>query len=300
MRRVTSGTSANACAKTVALLNRSPPPHLRAASAALATIAALLADRPAAADEVEACATASEKGQELRDQGKLRAARELFVTCAAAECPAIVQRDCTAWLASVDEKLPSVALHARDRRGRDLTEVRVTIDGEVVAERLDGRALVLDPGAHTFRFAAAGAPEVEQKLLLREGEKGRLVDVVLGPPEAPKPPKIEERRFSIPAASWVLGAVALGGFGALAGFGVSAKSAVDDMRASCAPGCAPERVDAARRDMILANVGLGVGVAALGAAVVIAAVHDSAPPAKPAAAAWISAGPGGLSISGAW
>lgn len=285
-----------------------PPwsPRLPRALSALAIAALLSASSSARGDDVEACATASEKGQELRDQGKLRAARELFVSCAAAECPAIVQRDCATWLAAVDEKLPSVALHARDRAGRDLTEVRVTVDGEALAERLDGRALVLDPGAHTLRFSAAGAPEVEQKILLREGEKSRLIDVVLGPPEAAKPARVEEKRFSIPVASWLLGAVALGGFGALAGFGIAAKSAVDDMRGSCAPNCLQERVDSARRDMILANVGLGAGVAALGAAVVIAAISNSAPAAAPStaspkqAALWLGAGPGGLTISGAW
>ena len=45
-----------------------------------------------------------------------------------------------------------MAVHARDAKGEDLTEVRLTIDGETVAERLDGRALTLDPGTHTFRF----------------------------------------------------------------------------------------------------------------------------------------------------
>ena len=112
----------------------------------------------ARADDVDVCASASEKGQELRDQAKLTAARELFVTCAAARCPAIVQKDCATWLAAVDEALPSVAIHARDGAGRDLTEVRVTVDGSTLIEKLDGRARSLDPGAHTFVFEAAGLP----------------------------------------------------------------------------------------------------------------------------------------------
>ena len=261
-----------------------------------AIVFALFCASPARADDVDACASASEKGQELRDQAKLRAARDLFVTCAAERCPAVVRKDCAEWLASVDDALPSVALRARDAAGRDLTEVRVTVDGEAVTERLDGRALVLDPGAHTFVFSAAGVPEVTQKLLLQEREKGRLVDVVLGGAAPAK-----ERGFSVPSASLVLGGASLASFGAMAAFGWSAKSAVDDMRATCVGRCDQGRVDTARRDMIIANVALGAGVAALGAAVVITiALNRSPAKAGSAMRLGIHAGSSGILVSGSF
>lgn len=268
-------------------------------SLAIAALALpLAAPAPARADDVEACASASEKGQELRDQGELRAARDLFVECAASLCPAIVRKDCAAWMSQVDERLPTVAIRARDAEGRDVSDVRVSIDGEVLAERLDGRALAVDPGTRTLRFARAGAPEVTQTLLLREGEKGRLVDVVLGAPP-PRP----ERAFSVPASGWALGGVSVAAFGVGVGFGVSAKTAVDDMRApgGCAPYCEPARVDGARRDMIVANVLIGVGAAALGTAAVLTIVHARSRAGGPAAAAWrLGAGPGGLAVSGSF
>ena len=275
----------------------------------------------ARADDVEVCAGASEEGQELRDRGRLRAARERFVTCAAERCPAIVRKDCAGWLASVEEKLPSLIVRARDTEGRDLVDVAVTVDGEPIAERLDGRALVVDPGSRTLRFAIAGAPEVTRTLLLREGEKGRVVDVVLGvmgregggtgaggAADAGGAARAGSG-FSVPVSGWILGGLSLAGFGALAGFGLSAKSAVDDMRAGCAPACSPERVDVARRDMILANVGLGVGVLALGAAAIVITVHNRAEPAPSAAARaargeppWlqevkVAAGPFGVAVT---
>jgi hypothetical protein len=262
----------------------------------------LWAAAPAAAraDDVEACATASEKGQELRDRGRLRAARALFVECAAERCPAIVRKDCAAWLGEVDERLPTVAIRARDAEGRDVSDVRVAVDGEALAERLDGRALAVDPGERTLRFTRAGAPEVTQALLLREGEKGRLVDVVLGLPPAKKV-EAAEQAATVPAAGWALGGVSIAAFGAGIGFGLSAKTAVDEMRApgGCAPFCERGRVDGALRDMILANVLLGVGAAAIGTAVILTIVHVRSSAGRPAAAR-LGAGPGGLSLVGAF
>lgn len=239
----------------------------------LLSLFALAVATRARADDVDTCATASEKGQELRDQAKLTAARELFVQCAAERCPKIVRKDCAEWLAAVNEAIPSVTLRARHADGRDLTDVRVTLDDKPFADRLDGRALPLDPGSHTLRFRAEGAPEITKTLLLHEGEKGRAVDVLFGSPEKPDKPALP-----IPVTSLVLGGVSLASFGAMAGLGWSAKSAVDDMRATCEGHCDPTRVEAARRDMILANVALGVGVASLGAAVVIAIAARPSPP----------------------
>ncbi|MFO0589481.1 MAG: hypothetical protein U0441_18230 [Polyangiaceae bacterium] len=260
----------------------------------LSVLAVSIAATARADDDVEACATASEKGQELRDQGKLTSARELFVTCAAERCPKIVRKDCADWLAAVDEALPSVTLRARDADGRDLTDVKVTVDGKPLADRLDGRAITLDPGSHKFLFHAA-IGDVTKTLLLHEREKGRAVDVTLGAPK-----EAEKRGFSAPVTGLVLGGVSLAAFGAMAGFGWSAKSAVDDMRATCEGHCDRSRVEAAQRDMILANAALGAGVVALGAAVVVTIVSNSRPSAKTAedTTVRVQATTNGISVSG--
>jgi hypothetical protein len=254
------------------------------ALAALAALVALVTPRPAAAaDPVEACAEASEQGQVLRDRGDLRAARDLLVKCASSDCPAVIRGDCAGWLAAVDGKMPSIVVRAKDREGGDQVDVRVLFDGKEVAAKLDGRAIPVDPGQHTLRFEQPGSPPVEQAILVREGEKNRFVDVVLGA-APPPPPPAAEGGFRIPAASWVLAGVAVVGGVGFTVFGLSAKNEVDKMRSTCAPNCLEADVDAARRDSIIANVSLGVGAAALGVAVVlvITGQPDSAPPAKKA------------------
>ncbi|MEZ4314739.1 MAG: hypothetical protein R3F14_42530 [Polyangiaceae bacterium] len=262
--------------------------------------AATLADT-ARADDVDACVTASERGQELRDQGKLIDARALFVECAAARCPAIVQKDCAAWLAGVEDKLPSIAVHARDSAGKDLSDVRVAIDGKPAIDRLDGLSLSVDPGTHTFRFERDGSPAVEQTLLLHEGEKNRPVEVILARPASIPP----ARALRVPAAAWALGAVSLASFGAMTAFGVSATTAVEDMRApgGCAPHCDPARVDAARRDMILTNVLLGVGAATLGTAAILVVVElatGQEQSGNTPLRARVGVGPGSATLSGSW
>ncbi len=98
------------------------------------------------------CVEAYEQTQSLRKSASLRSARASALTCAQAGCPAVVKKDCAAWLTELDQSLPSVVLSARDKAGQETTAVRVFVDNEPLVERLDGRAVALDPGAHTFRF----------------------------------------------------------------------------------------------------------------------------------------------------
>jgi len=60
------------------------------------------------------------------------------VACSNPACPAVVKRDCDQWLTEMDASLPSVVVAARDATGRDLVDVRVTIDGTVLTQSWDG------------------------------------------------------------------------------------------------------------------------------------------------------------------
>lgn len=142
-------------------------------------LAAVLAPLRASAD-VQACLSASEKGQRARGAGKLREARDLFLVCGGEGCPALVRRDCTQWQSEVVSMLPSVVFGAKDRAGRDLFDVTVVMDGETIARKLDGKSVTVDPGPHTFEFRVAGQPPVIERALVKEGEKTRVVAVTFG------------------------------------------------------------------------------------------------------------------------
>jgi hypothetical protein len=158
---------------------------LAMAGAALGPISAVAPAR-AAVDAVERCAGSYERAQELRRGERLLEARAELHTCAEAACPAFIFRDCRRWLREVEGMLPSVVLSAR-QGGRDLERVKVQADGRLMTERLDGRALPIDPGKHAFTFTAAGAEKRKVEVVIVQGKKNQIVAVELSPPPRPTP-----------------------------------------------------------------------------------------------------------------
>jgi hypothetical protein len=150
----------------------------------------LLVGSSAVAEEPtkQECVSANESAQELRDAGKLREARVRLATCILQSCPAPVREDCAKRLDEVDNAMPSLVFEARDESGRDLSAVRVTMDGEPLANNLDGTAIAVDPGRHRFAFEAVGLPIATKTLVLLEGDKRRHERVgLVATPVAPTP-----------------------------------------------------------------------------------------------------------------
>ena len=187
------------------------------------TIAMLLfVSAPANAADVEQCMTASQRGQAARAEGHLRVARDNFGVCTSDTCPAVIRRDCARWQEELSAAIPTVVLSAKDSSGRDLIDVTASIDGSVVAEKLDGKAIAVDPGAHTMKFEVKDRPPVEQQALIREGEKIRVIsvtipDVTPAPGKDPAktepvtpPPETERKHTVYPWIVVGVGAVALG------------------------------------------------------------------------------------------
>ncbi len=242
-----------------------------------AAIAGLAA--PARADDrndrKQACATAAEDAQQLRIDAKLKAARDRLLVCSRAECPATVLRDCSQWMNEVAALMPTVVLGARDAQGRDVLTAQVSIDGAVVASGLDGKAIEVDPGTHTFRFVSGGAT-AEQAVLIREGEKGRSISVTLDaqgamPAVAPTPqPTAMESTPSRPAVSpgtWVLAGVGLVGIGIGTYLEVSVNSDASSLQGSCGHDCSHDKVDPlVLKQQVLGPIAFGVGALGLGLA----------------------------------
>lgn len=251
------------------------------AAAALLTSAALLTAPLVRADDKQACLAASEKAQQLRNEGKLSAAREELLVCGRAECPKLVQQDCTQWMSEVLQILPTIVPGAKDRRGRDLVDVKVSVDGALVAESIDGKAVPIDPGVHTLRFEAAGAPAVEEQVVVKQGEKNRIVTVTLAIGEEPASakegtaPASEPERSSAPIAAYVVGGLGLAALGAALYVQLDANGDARDLRETCAPRCAQSDVDDLETRYNIARVTAAVGGAALIAGVVLFILHGS-------------------------
>jgi hypothetical protein len=137
------------------------------------------------ADDRTTCLEAASQGQNLRDVHQLLEAREQFRICAGASCPAVVQKDCAVWLDEVEKALPTVVFSLKDGAGRDVLDARVSEQDKMLCSRLDGAAVPMNPGVHTFRFEAPnGTFSIEQQVLVGEGQKALNVTAVLAPSSA--------------------------------------------------------------------------------------------------------------------
>jgi len=219
------------------------------------------------------CVHAYEQAQEERQSGKLLEAREHLQGCAREICPGFIRRDCTAWGHEVQADVASVVFTARSA-GRDLTEVRVSLGQRVLASRIDGQAIELDPGEYDFQLTAPGMQPVTQHVGLARAERSlQRVDFV----PLPKEPSGGEGSASLPPSAQqsallpaVFGGVAVLGLASFGVFGTRGRSQESRLETTCSPHCSQDQISRVRTQYAVADVSLAVGVASLGLAVYFA------------------------------
>lgn len=271
--------------------------------AAAGSAGSLLATETVArADERVECATAADQAQQFRDEGKYRRAREQLLVCARETCPGPIKRDCAEWLAQLESIAPTVVFTAKEA-AKDLSNVKVSVDGVVVTERLDGKPVQMDLGKHIVRFEYGGTTK-EEEVVMGAGQKNRIISTTFGQAAAAKPvpvPTATEGRSEpgslVPAL--ILGGVGVAALGSFAFFGLSGKGDVDDMETDCKPNCEPSRVDSAKTKLLVADISLGVGIVALGVATVLVLIRPKGDGAEGKNVAQVTSKPktaGGLSF----
>lgn len=234
----------------------------------------VVAVAPRASADKRQCADAYTQTQILRKAGKLRAAEKSTFECTQAACPDFIKSACSKWGSEIQAATPTIVVSAKDAQGNDLTDVSVTFDGQRLVNRLTGLAIAVDPGQHVLRFEHAGDKPVDQKILISEGEKARVVKVTFGskPPgavqgAAPVGGETASTGSGTRALAYVLAGVGAVGLGGFAYFGLTGKSEENSVRASnCAPNCSSSQIDPIKTKYVLADVSLGVGVVSLGLA----------------------------------
>jgi hypothetical protein len=249
------------------------------ASIAGAVLVSIATGHPAfAADDRAVCIAAAEEAQALRDQGKLRAAHEKLVVCGQKKCPAVISSDCAKWIGEVEELMPGVVVVARDAGGADTVAVRVLVDGALMQERLDGKAIRLDPGPHTLRFEHEGSAPVQRSLVLAEGDRHRVVEVAFDPAQhasadvstraagTPVPEPSRSTPIGETVVPYVVGGAGVLALAAFTFLGLQARSDFNALRDRCAPACDASEVSPVRTKALVADVFLGVGVLGVGIA----------------------------------
>jgi hypothetical protein len=241
----------------------------------LALVSATFAGEAMADDTKRACVDASTDAQTLRKADKLIEARDKLRFCASSACPEVVRSRCTRWLSDLDAEIPSVIVRAKDAAGSDIFEIDVMIDGRT---NTAGRQEMLDPGEHIVVVKRPGGQSKEEKFLLVDGERARVLTVYLGeraparpagggPPEHGADDANEGHGGGIPAGTWVLGGLGLVAFGGAVFFYAQAASDLNQLRTSCSPNCSSSQTQPVLVNADLSYVSIGLGVVALGGAI---------------------------------
>lgn len=131
---------------------------------------------PTTRSDTAVCLTAHAEAQRQRTRGALLEARRQLMVCSSMLCPALVRDDCNKRLKEVIEATPSAIFGAVDEDGHDTSNVKVYLDDKLLQSHLSGRPEQLDPGRYTVRFEY-GDKQASRNLVLKEGERGRRVDV---------------------------------------------------------------------------------------------------------------------------
>jgi hypothetical protein len=281
---------------------------MRAAIIAACSLVTVFSARSARADDQTTCVDAFTQSQLLRDQKRLLSARDLLRTCMRRECLPVLKgrlvKECTKMLADVEAALPSLVFEAKDGNGNDLSAVQVTMDGQPLADKLDGSAIEVDPGEHKFTFDGGNA-HVDKTVLVRAGDDGLHVRVVLGTPSTRSAPaKAMDASATAPSdgnTQRTIGLVVAG----VGIAGVAVGSIFGAMALSGSPCNSSNKMCATQSDHdtlvtyeTIANVGLGVGLVGLvvGGYLFITARATGSPSALASAsiAPWIGWGAAGI------
>jgi hypothetical protein len=260
------------------------------------------------ADDLD-CTTAVEEERQAAAAGKLRRAHKTLTTCAE-RCAGPVAMECAEAAVSALDRTPTLLVEAQDPRGNDVTDVTVTIDGEVVAKEIDGRSLSVDPGSHTVVVSRRGST-ASQTVVTSERTKAQPVRFTLGGATDPDGPARDVGGHTV----WPWAVVAIGGAVVVAGVAVvlttpGMPAGCDDTTRQCRP-LAGETAQSfeQRRDQAGLNVDqpligaltIGAGGLLVGGALAWHFLESTEPRAarrRPAVAPWLAREGGGLAATG--
>jgi hypothetical protein len=298
----------------------------------LAIALVTLASSVRADPTTDECIEANTKSQSLRRGGKLREAREQLLLCGSASCPKLVKDDCAQRMEEVERATPTIVFQVKDAQGRDLSDVKVAMDGSPLIDRIVGTAVQIDVGEHEFAFTADGFRPYSQRFIIVEAQKDRRETITLTsnapvvvappppPPEVvqpppPPPPRVEQPVYVAPVVLdpaavearrtrrttaivlCVFGVLSLGGSVAFAVLGGQENTTIQAGGFATASDIA--NADSAGTAY---NVALGVSLAgglilaAIGLPLLLTSLGDGSPTSSHAASLRVNVGPTGLRL----
>jgi len=271
-------------------------------TAVLAIAEGLGATRAEAAPSKDAlrCEGQARDAQLAREKRSYIAARPLLLACASAECPALIQKDCSRWLDEVDLATPTLVL---ELRGTAASDARIAMDGRALIRAFDGTSIPVDPGPHHFVVQVTGRANLERDIVVFEGEKLRKLTFEVTLPPAPPllpPARIEQRlpsreperigplppparaEATLRVPFWIATSTAVAGLaaGGMLLYVTNVQRGYLDDQCQSLGGCREDERDALRARLLVGDVLLGVGLVASVAATIFYFVGQRTAPAR--------------------
>ena len=126
-----------------------------------------------------ACVAAWRNADKLVKVGQLRAAKVSMLKCAHYTCGGVLSKECGRRVAEIENDTPTIVPVVKDEDGDALADVSLAMDGELVANRIDGRAVMVDPGTHEFTFQRGNRVLASYQTTILQGQRNRTVEVSL-------------------------------------------------------------------------------------------------------------------------
>lgn len=267
----------------------------RALAAAACMMVLALGARPGLAQKRpgrrHGCQAAYRTARKHHHAGELVKALRQYRACARPKCGVFIEHQCTVSFGRIESEMPSVVPTATDPSGKPVVDVKFLVDGQILASRLDGRAVAIDPGMHELSFQTEAGVVGRRRTMILQGQRNRRIAVSVpapriaaAPPEAASPtgdgeqpidaapppdvalvapppePRAQSRWFTPTSYALLgVGVAGIGGYGLLTYWGRKD----NDELSQCAPNCLQSSVDHIQNLYLAADVSLGVGVAAL-------------------------------------
>jgi len=220
---------------------------------------------------LDACMDSHTRAQELRLDGHLLESRQHLTECSAQVCPRQLKVDCLGWLEELRVQIPSVIFNVT-ADGLKRVDVRVIVDGKVAFERLNGRALDVDPGSHRVRVEARPFTPLERDVVVNEGDKFQVVDFpfITRPKARPAaPPQSAGVVRPVPTSTYVFLGVGAAAAVNGAAWGVASWTLRHDLEEKCAPKCAVERVNVLKQRALITDISWGVSALSIASAAAV-------------------------------
>jgi len=125
-----------------------------------------------------ACQSAYKKAQKAEQDGELVTAKRFLRSCARAKCGTFLEHECTVSFARIGSEMPSVVPIATDEAGKPVIDVTLRVDGYVLASKLDGHAVPINPGMHEFLFETKSGDVIsKRRIMILQGQRNRRLAV---------------------------------------------------------------------------------------------------------------------------